>query len=57
LSFSLTRRFVGVEALDVDRDGGQNVLGVSLGMSVVAAVACPVAAGELGDGAFDAKLA
>lgn len=55
LSFSMTWRFVGVEALDVDGYGGQDVLGVSLGVSVVAAVVCPVAAGELGDGAFDAR--
>jgi len=54
LSLLLTWRFVSVEALGIDRDGGQDVLGASLGMSVVAAAACPVAASELGDGAFDA---
>jgi hypothetical protein len=51
LPLSLAWRFVGVEAFDVDRDGGQDVLGVGLGMSVVAAVACPAAVGELGDSA------
>jgi len=39
------------EALDVDRDGGQDMLQVGLGLSPVAAVAHAVAAGELADGA------
>jgi hypothetical protein len=42
------------EALDVDRDGGQDVLQVSLGLALVAAVAHAVAAGELADGALNA---
>src|SRR5690349_4052119 len=42
------------EALDVDRDGGQDVLEVGLGLSPVAAVAHAVAAGELADRALDA---
>ena len=42
------------EAFDVDRDGGQDVLQVGLGLSPVAAVAHAVAAGELADGALDA---
>jgi hypothetical protein len=42
------------EALDVDGDGGQDVLQVGLGLSPVAAVAHAVAAGELADGALDA---
>jgi hypothetical protein len=41
------------ESFDVDRDGGQDVLEVGLGLPVVAAVAHAVAAGELADGAFD----
>ena len=40
------------EAFDVDRDGGQDMLQVGLGLS--AAVAHAVAAGELADGALDA---
>jgi hypothetical protein len=54
LSLPLTWRFVGVEALGIDRDDDQDVLGVSLGRSVVSTVACPVAAGEPSDGAFNA---
>src|SRR5215831_8468729 len=42
------------EAFDVDRDGGQDMLQVGLGLSPVAAVAHAVAAGELADGALDA---
>src|SRR5262245_44812175 len=42
------------EAFDVDGDGGQDVLQVSLGLASVAAVAHAVAAGELADGALDA---
>jgi hypothetical protein len=42
------------EALDVDRDGGEDVLQVGLGLSPVAAVAHAVAVGELADGALDA---
>ena len=42
------------EALDVDRDGGQDMLQVGLGMSPVAAVAHAVAAGKLADGALEA---
>jgi hypothetical protein len=42
------------EAFDVDRDGGQDVLEVGLGLPAVAAVAHAVAAGELADGALDA---
>jgi hypothetical protein len=42
------------EALDVDGDGGQDVLEVGLGLPAVAAVAHAVAAGELADGALDA---
>jgi hypothetical protein len=41
-------------AFDVNRDGGQDILQVSLGLSPVAAVAHAVAAGELADGALDA---
>src|SRR5207237_562157 len=42
------------EALDVDGDGGQDVLQVGLGLPAVAAVAHAVAAGEFADGALDA---
>src|SRR5262245_34611584 len=42
------------EALDVDRDGGQDVRQVSLGLAPVATVAHAVAGGELADGALDA---
>ena len=42
------------EAFDVDRDGGQDMLQVGLGLSPVAAVAHAVAAGEFADGALDA---
>ena len=42
------------EALDVDRDGGQDVLQVGLGLSPVAAVAHAVAMGGFADGALDA---
>jgi hypothetical protein len=42
------------EAFDVDGDGGEHVLEVSLGLASVAAVAHAVAAGELADGALDA---
>jgi hypothetical protein len=42
------------EALDVDRDGGQDVLEVGPGLPAVAAVAHVVATGELADGALDA---
>ena len=42
------------EAFDADRDGGQDMLQVGLGLSPVAAVALAVAAGELADGALDA---
>ena len=42
------------EAFDVDRDGGQDMLQVGLGLSPVAAVAHAVAAGELADGSLDA---
>jgi hypothetical protein len=42
------------EALDVDRDGGEDVLRVGLGLPAVAAVAHAVAAGELADSALDA---
>jgi hypothetical protein len=43
-----------LKALDGDRDGGQAVLQVRLGLAPVAAVAHAVAAGELADGALDA---
>ena len=43
------------EAFDVDGDGGEHVLEVSLGLAPVAAVAHAVAAGELADGALDAQ--
>ena len=42
------------ESLDVDRDGGQDVLKVGFGLAAVAAVAHAVAVGELADGALDA---
>ena len=42
------------EALDVDGDGGEDVLEVGLGLPPVAAVAHAVAVGELADGALDA---
>ena len=42
------------EALDVDGDGGEDVLEVGLGLPAVAAVAHAVAVGELADGALDA---
>ena len=42
------------EAFYVDRDGGQDMLQVGLGLSPVAAVAHSVAMGELADGALDA---
>jgi hypothetical protein len=42
------------EAFDVDRDGGQDMLQVGLGLSSAAAVAHAVTAGELADGAVDA---
>ena len=42
------------EALDVDCDGGQDMLEVGLGPASVAAVAHAVAVGELADGALDA---
>ena len=42
------------EALDVDGDGGEDVLEVGFGLSPVAAVAHAVAVGELVDGALDA---
>ena len=42
------------EALDVDGDGGQDVLEVGLGLSPVAAVAHAAAVGEFADGALDA---
>jgi hypothetical protein len=42
------------EALDVDRDGSQDVLEVGPGLPAVAAVAHVVATGELADGALDA---
>ena len=49
-----SRRRELAEAFDVDRDGGQDMLQVGLGLSPVAAVAHAVAAGELADGALDA---
>jgi hypothetical protein len=42
------------EALDVDGDGGQELLDVGFGLAAVAAVAHAVAVGELADGALDA---
>jgi hypothetical protein len=42
------------EALDVDGDGGEDVLEVGLGLASAAAVAHVVAVGELADGALDA---
>jgi hypothetical protein len=42
------------EALDVDGDGGEDVLEVGFGLPAVAAVAHAVAVGELADGALDA---
>ena len=42
------------EALDVDGDGGEDVLDVGLGLVSVAAVAHAVAAGERAHGALDA---
>jgi hypothetical protein len=44
------------EALDVDGDGGQDVLQVGLGLSPVAAAAHAVTAGDFADGALDAGL-
>ena len=49
-----SRRVELAQAFDVDRDGGQDMLQVGLGLSAVAAVAHAVAAGELTDGALDA---
>ena len=49
-----SRREELAEALDVDGDGGEDVLEVGLGLSPVAAVAHAVAVGELADGALDA---
>jgi hypothetical protein len=42
------------KVFDVDRDGGQDVLQVGLGLAPVAAVAHAVAVGEFADGALDA---
>ena len=53
----LGRLFAGrhlAETLDVDGDGGQDVLEVRFGLAPVAAVAHAVAAGDLVEGAFDA---
>jgi hypothetical protein len=48
--------FVGrspAEAFDVDGDGGEHVLQMGFGLSVVAAAAHAMTVGELADGAFD----
>ncbi|MFJ8098504.1 hypothetical protein [Streptomyces griseofuscus] len=42
-----------VDAFEVDRDGGQDVLDVSLGFAAVAALAHAVAVDELADRALD----
>jgi hypothetical protein len=46
--------FLLAEPFDVDRDRGQDVLDVCLGLAAVAAVAGSVSDGELGDGALGA---
>jgi hypothetical protein len=48
------RRGQLAEALDVDGDGGEDVLEVGLGLASAAAVAHVAAVGELADGALDA---
>ena len=48
-----SRRRQLAEALDVDGDGGEDVLEVGLGLPAVAAAAHAVAVGELADGGLD----